>query len=169
MIFVPSIYDLQYYNKPDVGECYCELVLNPSDMALQIQLPQKSGATYSVAVEQWDASGTILLGVVTTSTNWVVFNQFGYDWCNIVFKNFPASMCNDKCFVLRVKITMTQGTFSGLVFDRYTEQYCLDSCCYDDIGTVEISAGSPDGGSIINPIPIDGQYDHVDYDPQDYF
>lgn len=151
MIFVDSIDELQYYNAPPFGECYCDLVTGPQDIYLQAVIPTydtKNPLDYLVNTFLYDPSGTTNLANLTTNTSWVIFKSSidGKFYLNIRFDDLPTSVCNAECFILNVVVTRITSTTSPLVvFNKFTERYCIDQCCYGDIGDMEIRLGTADG------------------------
>lgn len=148
MIFVDDISLLQYYNAPEMG-CYCELVMEPEDLSMQVQLPNNgsSTATYNITVEQYSVDGITMEADVTANFEWVAFisPDDGMLYVNIRGTKFTTEFCSNPCFILKVTVRMVQGGVVNVIFSKFTEQWCMDSCCYGQIGDIEVRAGSSDG------------------------
>lgn len=130
MIWIDDISELQYYNQPADMPCYCDELFTPNDILLQAKVPLVGSNNYNIAIYVYSADGLTNLGEVTGDFEWYAFlGTDGQHYINIRGIAFSSTMCNNKCFILRVKI-WGDMTISGLyIFDKYTERYCLDSCC----------------------------------------
>jgi len=132
--------DLLYYHPNTGGYCYCELLIEPSDLLLQGRIPIVPPGT-DMLVEAYEPDGLTLIenvtayfiGIFAEDTN-------GEGYFNIRCVTFPPSLC-DRCFVLRVVATTPVGSASTTVFDQYTQQYCIDDCCVG-IGRLEVGEGA---------------------------
>lgn len=157
MIFVNSIYSLQYYNATPPGLCYCDHIVYASDMLLQSTL-NGSGA-YSYQVYVYSADG--LTQYEDASNYFRCFfgrTNSGQDYFTLQLKAFSPAMCLYACYILRVIITDTDA--GVVIFDKYTERYCQSSCC--DVpreithtqDSITISAGGLDPGNPgVNAVP----------------
>lgn len=128
MIWIDSIEDLQYYNQPPDMPCYCDELFDPSEILLQANLGTLGSSANDVTVELYSADGLTSISDITASFEWYLFQGNNGIWyVNIQGVNFPESMCLQKCFILRV--TITSRTAELPLFSKFTERYCLDSCC----------------------------------------
>lgn len=139
MVWIDSIDQLQYYNQPIGVECYCDLMVEPNDMVLQAPVPYSPSGNYILTVEVLQADGTIVFEDATDYFEWYVFmGTNGQRYMNIRAIRFSSSMCANDCFILKVTIKRVElfATPSGpvevlerIVFQKYTERYCIDDCC----------------------------------------
>lgn len=146
MIWVDAdnITELDYYHPTNLNvPCYCDLIMQPSDMYLQAQIGTES-VSLTMGIEMYEADGVTFLYTVTADyyTFETVVDALGNRYVNIRFLRFPDFMCNNPCFILRVKIYRTRISqqFSSLrlIFDKFTQRYCLHDCCIVPSGiTVE--------------------------------
>lgn len=133
MIWLDNIQQLQYYSNLPGAYCYCELLIFPNDLTLQGKLgagftgPVGAPflATATIKFQLYSADGKTLIGNITSSFDYYFTkDSFSNTIFNARLKTFPAAMC-DQCFIVRV--TVNRG--DTVLFDKYTEQYCMDSCC----------------------------------------
>lgn len=126
MIFLNSISELQYYNLPQGLPCYCESISLASDMYLTSVLGVGIG-NYTAVIYVYSADG---LTNLETATSYFTI-AFGLDPFNQRYftarlNTFSPAMCAQKCFILRLVITVDGA---GTAFDKYTEVYCQTTCC----------------------------------------
>lgn len=152
MIWLNSIYELQYYNQPAGVPCYCEIIVYPSDMTLQGWFSPNSGA-FSFQVDVMSPDG---LTVYEDASDYFEIYYFvnpinGYYYFNARLKSFSPQMCVKVCYILRMRVWIG----STIVFDKYTERYCQSSCCDlardIDITQNDIGYGDPDDLVVLNP------------------
>jgi len=126
MIWIDSIYDLQYYKQTPGVPCYCEQVVYPDDMMLQGVIYNGSGS-YSLKVYVYSGDGITQYEDATSNFNYYFAKnpQTGNDFFAVQLKNFSVAMCSYSCYILRIQV-MSNG---ALIFDKYTERYCQTSCC----------------------------------------
>lgn len=154
MIFVSNISQLQYYNTPPGGICYCEALVRPSDVTLQAPLDFNGNGTYTMLIEVWSPNGLTNLETSTSYFDYYFFvnpitlrHSF-----NIQLKAFTPAMCIHKCFLIRVTVYNGSTTY----FSRFTERYCQSTCCVvPQITSITQEAISQDVGigSIDEPVP----------------
>lgn len=127
MIFVSDISQLQYYNTPPGGICYCDALVKPSDMTLQAPLDFNGTGTYTMLIEVWSPDGLTNLENATSYFDYFFFvNPITLRHTFMVrLKAFSPAMCIHKCFLIRVTVTNAGITY----FQRFTERYCQSTCC----------------------------------------
>lgn len=152
MTWIDNISELQFYSQPENFPCYCELLLSPDDIILQAQVPNVSQNAYTVKIEVLTADGATILEDATLYFEWYSFQGTNGKWyVNMRAKRFSPEMCSNKCFILLVTIISTLTSPLYVVFEKYTERYCLDDCC---LVPSEIRIQDPDEG---------GEYDQEEY------
>lgn len=125
MVWLDSITELQYYN-PIVGfPCYCELLVEPSDLAMQHVLPNVNGTT-AIIINVYSADGLTDYGDYSSYfTTTVSINQIGQKYFQIQLNTFAPPMCENLCWILRVRFTVNEV----VIFDKWSERFCNASCC----------------------------------------
>jgi hypothetical protein len=138
VIWLDSIYDLQYYHPVPGIPCYCQTLVYPSDLTLQGIFPP-GNRDYTFVVKVYSADG---LTEYETATSY--FNYFlavnpitGQHFFSARLNGYSPAMCTHACWILRV--TVFQGAIQ--LFDKYTERYCQFSCC-DVVRSVNIAQES---------------------------
>lgn len=157
---------LQYYNQTPGVPCYCDLLVEASDLTLQALVTQSPSTQYTLKVEVMQPDGLVIFEDATTYFEWYVFQGVnGNYYMNIRAKRFSSEMCLNSCFILRVTISRvevysngeTTTTYNRVIFQKYTERYCVDNCC---IVATDIE---------ITQVPeIEGEYLASDYESLDY-
>lgn len=153
MIFIPSIYDLEYYTSK-FPVCFCDYIVYASDV--QAQAPISGSGSYSIQIFTYSADGLTSYEDSTAYFTYFFARSQGQDYFAIQLKTFTVPMCTHACWILRVLVT-DLGT--GLVcFDKYTERYCQASCCDVPRGIEWAQAGivgEPDivGGRDVPDLP----------------
>lgn len=128
MIWIDNIEDLQYYNNAPDMPCYCDELFSPSDITLQANLGSGVNGISSVVVELFSADGLTNNGNITPNFDWFLFQGTDGNWyINFVCISFPITMCDLKCFIL--KVTVLSSMLELPYFSKFTERYCLDNCC----------------------------------------
>lgn len=161
MIFVNSIYDLQYYNKPSWAECTCEYVTQANDLALQADLSSGilSGA-YAMTISILSADGLTVYNADISSYFDIYYAEnpnTGYTFFNIRAKQFAPEMCTHPCWILRVKVIVTlDGSYVINLFDKYTERYCQFTCC-EPAGDIVIGDETTPTPVQPSPTPLVGE------------
>lgn len=126
MIFVNNISDLWFYNKKADEPCYCEHLVYPNDIILQSVLTTGYTSGFSVQVYVYTPNGVTNLEDASSYFSFYVgVNPSGYKFFNLRCEEFSPAMCNNKCYILRVIVSVS-GTS---IFDKFTEQYCQTTCC----------------------------------------
>lgn len=129
MIWLDSIYKLQYYNPIAGVPCFCTELTQPEDMQLQGILSGRN--PYTVTLYTYSADGLTQLQNITTSfAIYTARTTDGRDYFNAKLQYFTQSMCSNKCFIIRAVVTSNGVT----IFDKYTERYCVNSCCITATG-----------------------------------
>lgn len=129
MVFIDNISQLQYYHLAPDAPCYCEFLAYPSDLILQASYPAASG-TLDFAVQLLSPDGITQLETPATTQSyfqWYFFTLNGFGYTNIRLKTYSPAMCANKCWILRVTISIKST--GQVLFDKYTERYCQASCC----------------------------------------
>lgn len=128
MVWLDSVSQLQYYNMPVGGLCYCDILVYPSDLMLQGAFTKGSG-NYSIVFQTYSANG--LIAYETSTANFAYYFALNpvtqQHFFNAQLKSFTSAMCQYACYILRVTVTDTSS--GNVVFDKYTERYCQSSCC----------------------------------------
>lgn len=113
--------------------CYCDSLVNPSDLLLQA----KVGGPYdyvssalTVDIQVYSPDGQTLYGDATSYFNWVLISSpTNNKYVNIQLGNdFSPAMYAHGSWILKVTIS---GTFAGsgmLYFSAYTETFCSPCC-----------------------------------------
>ncbi len=136
MIWLNSVADLQYYNLLPGEYCYCELLLQPADLLLQGHITASYTGTPSIVVQCYTPDGVTNLGDITGLFDWFAgVAPDGSKYFNLKAKEFSGVLCAQKCFILRVRFQVG----STVLFDRYTEQYCLHNDCCLRVTSVTIN------------------------------
>lgn len=127
MIWIDSIYQLQYYNQPKDLPCYCEALVNPGDMVLQGIVGTAPGNVYNMAIFVYSANGNTLYEDATAYFEYY-FAQMpdGRRYFNARLKSYSPAMCAHACYILNVQVTKSTG---GLLFNKWTERWCIANCC----------------------------------------
>lgn len=135
-----DIDELLYYHPNTGGYCYCELLVEPSDLMLQARLP-KTSSDVNVYIEAFTPDGVTSLGLVTSLFKGIVaVDPSGAYYANIQLQEFSTLLCS-QCFVLKVTVIDGEDTGAGtIVFDKFTQQYCVADCCAG-FGTLEAGTG----------------------------
>lgn len=134
MVWVDSISQLDFYNPTTVdAECYCETLLDPTDIWLQANLGTL-GTDFVFNISALTPDGNTLIEVVNPENYTIdVVLYGGVYYGNIKFKRFSEALCNNPCFILQVRVSVLiqrqQLNSYRVVFDKYTQRYCIDSCC----------------------------------------
>lgn len=156
MIFVNSIYELQFYHNNGLP-CYCDHIVYASDLMLQGLLNEGNGA-YGIQIFVYSADGLTQYEDATTYFQYMFATASnGQDYFTLQLKTFSPAMCLHKCWILRVIVTglTTPITY----FDKYTERYCQSSCCDIPRGITysqpDISGDSEVIGEIVPDLPPD--------------
>lgn len=148
-----NLSQLQYYNPVKGVPCYCEELVYASDLTLQAILTGGAPA-YTVTLYTYSADGLTQYEDSTSSfAIYTAKDTINRDFFNARLNQFTATMCSNKCFLIRAVVTSGGVT----IFDKFTERYCVSSCCdiargvtYSQDGvTIAIPDGLPS-----NPEPI---------------
>lgn len=128
MIWLNSISELQYYNMPVNGICYCSILYHANDLMLQGWFPKGSG-NYEIIVQTLSADGLTVYETSTSNFQSYFFNNpiTQQHTFNLQLKAFTTQMCVRACWILHVVVL--DSTTGGVVFDKYTERYCMSTCC----------------------------------------
>lgn len=139
MVWIDSLAYLQYYNQTPGVDCYCDLLVDPNDLILQAQVPQSPSGQYVVLIEVLQPDGLIVFEDATQYFQWYAFQASnGNYYVNMQALRFSQAMCANSCFILRVTIKRIEYYSTGIgetssieriVFQKYTERYCVDNCC----------------------------------------
>lgn len=167
MVWFDSLEYLQYYNQTPGVDCYCDLLVDPNDLILQAEIPYSPSGQYIVLIEVLQPDGLVVFEDATQYFQWYAFQaNNGNYYINMQALRFSPAMCANSCFILRVTISRVEvyGTVIGetqtinrIVFQKYTERYCVDNCC---IIATSIS---------INQVPDEeGEYSISEYDNEEY-
>lgn len=138
MTWLNSIQELQFYNQPAGVPCYCQTLLQPSDIMLQGSFPP-SGSEYTIFLRVYSADGLTLYEDATSyfdvwfGVNPVTLQHFFTARLN----QWADSMCEHKCFIIRAIVTAPNLK----VFDKYTERYCQSDCCNTASGVIFAQEG----------------------------
>lgn len=168
MIWIDNIHDLDYYNHDTQAECYCDLLVNESDLTLQAEVAAPSNGRYEVIVQVMSADGLEVLEDATQYFKWAIFQGVnGKFYINLQANRFAPTMCSVGCFILKLTVnririfTDISGSGGKVVkdslFSKYTERYCVDNCCLVP-ANIDIVVGD-----------TEGEYDALDYDNNEYF
>lgn len=129
MIFVPRTRDLEFFNSNPDWECYGDIVTQPSDIILQVQL----GTGYDLGitpilpvVNVCKADGTFIengsayfdMAILSLNLNGVT-----YFYANIIGNRYSPGMLANGCFVLNVIVPKTAGGVN--YFNQWTQKYEL--------------------------------------------
>lgn len=134
MYWIRNINDLSYYNTPPNIPCYCNTIINTSDLRLQGILDYNGNlGSYSAEIDLYSVDGLTNYGNIASSFS-VSYgkNPNGAHFFNAFLNVIPSLMCSHPCFILRVRIT----TGSKLYFDYYTDRYCAPSDCCNEVQVV---------------------------------
>lgn len=133
--------DLLYYHPNTGGYCYCELLVEPSDLTLQAHVPPvKEGA--NLYIDAYTPDGETLIAEVTALFKGIIATDTsGSYYVNLQLQSFGALLC-DSCFVLRVRVVSRTGSVT--VFDKFTQQYCIADCCSATGELIATSENSPE-------------------------
>lgn len=126
MRFVDNISDIGMRNGDE--PCYCEYLMYPNDLQLQAKIAGfvGDGLTYLFSARLYDPTGQNQIAIISDHfTRWVADTPKGRMF-TARLDTFPPAMCAGTCFVLRIIITTTTGT---VVFDKFTDLYCMATCC----------------------------------------
>lgn len=135
MVWIDSIEYLQYYNQTPGVDCYCDLLVDPNDLILQAQVPFSPSGQYIVLIEVLQPDGLVVFEDATQYFQWYAFQASnGNYYINMQALRFSPAMCANSCFILRVTISRVEIynlglTINRVVFQKYTERYCVDNCC----------------------------------------
>lgn len=148
-----NINQLAFYNPIKGVECYCEQLVYASDLTLQAILTGGAPA-YTVTLYTYSADGLTQYEDSTSSFDiYTAKDTQNRDYFNARLNQFTSLMCSNKCFLIRAVVTSGGIT----IFDKFTERYCVSSCCdiargvtYEQDGiTITIGDGLPS-----NPEPV---------------
>ncbi|RYD50671.1 MAG: hypothetical protein EOP52_13500 [Sphingobacteriales bacterium] len=92
------------------------------DLMLQGQIPA-AGGTVRVYAYRYD--GLQNFGEVTNAFQVAFGSQRGVNYFVLQAVRWHEILCAHPCFILRVTVDYVEER----IFDKYTEQYCLDGCC----------------------------------------
>lgn len=126
MILYADYRESGYYNTPEGAPCYCEQLTYAADLTLQAPVTANFTSGYSLTVNVLSADGLTLLEDATAYFEWYVAQNpvTGGKFLNVRLKAFSPAMCSEKCWI--IQIILTNG---GYGLNRYTDRYCLSSCC----------------------------------------
>lgn len=153
MIWVDTISELDYYHRTSMDYCYCELLVKPGDLCIQGIIGTSSAANLHIYL--YTPDGVTNLGEITSFFKWYIAKapatMSGSNYYFVAkLLNWPATMCSNRCFILRVTVGNDTAPVP-ILFDKYTEQYCLHDCCplADDIdvtgtGVIDVGLEVPD-------------------------
>lgn len=134
--------DLLHYHPNTGGHCYCELLVEPSDLMLQGHIPSVT-STANVYVEAYLPDGvTLIADVISIFKGIIAIDSSGKYYFNIQLQTFSSVLCNT-CFVLRVRV-QSADVGGTIVFDKFTQQYCIADCCSTTGELVATSENSPE-------------------------
>ena len=127
MVWVNNINELEHYRRRKGEYCYCDLIVYPNDLVLQgrIEVSSLPPEPY-ILVTAHSVDGLTYYGDITIAFEYYIAKQGGVYYFVARLKYIPAALCLHSCFILRVKVFGNQPV---AIFDKYTEQYCLASCC----------------------------------------
>jgi len=95
--------DLLHYHPNTGGYCYCELLIEPSDLMLQARIPEVSPDT-EVYIEAYAPDGVTLLGGITSNFKGIIATDSNGDYyANLQMQTFNSILC-EECFVLKVQV-----------------------------------------------------------------
>jgi hypothetical protein len=135
MVCFDEIIDLQYYNQTPGIDCYCDLLVDPNDLILQAQVPFSPSGQYIVLIQVLQPDGTVIFEDATQYFQWYAFQaNNGNYYINMQALRFSPAMCANSCFILKVTISRVEfygigQSINRVVFQKYTERYCVDNCC----------------------------------------
>lgn len=113
--------------------CYCEYLMNASDLQLQANLPRASNVYYDVKIYTYSGDGTMQIEDATANYSWWVSDTPGGRKITLRLNSFTNSMCAMGCFTVRLTVTAIPNTPGNYLlvpsFDRYTDVYCMSTCC----------------------------------------
>lgn len=125
MVWIDSIEELAFYTEEP--PCWCELLLRPEDLLLQGNLGSSVDTSdLAFYAEALTTDGLTVLGDITLFCSY--FFAYGPDgsvFFNIRLNTIPPFLCANPCFIVRVVI----HSHGEPIWDKYTQQYCLDECC----------------------------------------
>lgn len=150
MIWVNSI-DKLWANRKKANEiCYCDPVVYPNDMILQHRLNTNALSGFSCEVYIYSSNGMNLLSPDRAPyfSFLVGIDPYGNKFFNLRCEQFAPEMCSNECYILRVKIFQS----GNLLFDKYTEIYCQNTCCTTPRGiTISTENGIPESLPDVEP------------------
>ena len=158
MTWFDSIYDLQYYNQPKGVPCYCEELMQPTDLYLQGQLYDNAD-DYTLGIYIFSADGLTQYEDATAYFQYYIgqVQSSGRRLFNARLKSYSPAMCAHECYIIRVVVTGITNGHAQTAFDKYTERYCQHDCCdvprqitIDQLGFVT-SIGPADPNDPANP------------------
>lgn len=163
MVWIDLLEDLQFYNQTPGVDCYCDLLVEANDLILQAIVPPSPTGKYTLKVEVLQPDGLVVFEDASIYFEWYVFQGVnGVYYMNMRATRFSPAMCANSCFILRVTIGRLEGkgevSYNRIVFQKYTERYCVDNCCLVAKDITIDSTGVTDLG----------EYDALDYNPIDY-
>jgi hypothetical protein len=135
VVWFDSIEYLQFYNQTPGIDCYCDLLVDPNDLILQAQVTFSPSGQYVVLIEVLQPDGLIVFENATQYFQWYAFHAAnGNYYINMQALRFSPAMCANSCFILRVTISRVEfyeigQSINRVVFQKYTERYCVDNCC----------------------------------------
>lgn len=138
--------DLLYYHPNTGGYCYCELLVEPSDLILQAPLPSVT-ADIHIYIEAYQPGGVTFIDDVTDLFKGIVAkNPSGGYYATMQAQVLSTLLCAE-CFVLKVTIIDKASTVPRTVFQKFTQQYCVADCC---AGAGTLEAGTGESKKIFN-------------------
>jgi len=167
VVWINSLDDLQFNNPTQGVDCYCDLLIEANDLILQAIVTPSPTGQYSLLIEVMQPDGLVVFEDATMYFEWYVFQGVnGVFYMNMRAKRFSPAMCANSCFILRVTINRIEWISSGggvvsvprVIFQKYTERYCIDNCCVLAKDITIVSQGVTDLG----------EYDALDYNINDY-
>lgn len=124
MVWISSIQELDYYSRNASDFCYCDLLIQPNDLALQGIIGTQTAAS-TVRIYMYTPDGQTFIDELTIYFDWYTAKVAGRTFFNARLRYFPPVLCDNRCFVLRAVVESGGKT----VFDKWTQQYCLADCC----------------------------------------
>lgn len=143
MVFLDSIYQLQYYNQQPGQPCYCEAIVNSKDLMLQAPVNVSS---YATSIYLYSADGLTLIADITDYFELYFFSYNGQTYFNARLNSFPPQMCANPCFILYIEIDKQ--------FKKFTERYCVAACC-ELPGNIVSQSQTVGGQPIQQLVPVD--------------
>lgn len=120
--------ELLYYNRNQAGYCYCDIIVKPQDLILQAFMPSVTSAV-AYTIKAYTPDGvTELLDLAPFVKGLFAIDNTGRTYCTFELQSFPSSLCNE-CFLVRFTVTDLVGGVNRVLFDRYTQEYCIKDCC----------------------------------------